>query len=421
MPPPGIQIPNVSLTTVAHDWTDLTHTVLRALTIEEGRSGFGQIAEDLATRAVGTIMAYSLKWQTVAAKLLLEAWSDAQREQGDIVGQLAATGISDLFDIPVSPAEAVPGRGAAGAGLRNKVGQAVLDGLLSKIRPTGALGPDDGLRAAEAVLGQTVGLGIEGWLEGLYFGGPLGDYFNGAIADLDDVVAASAGLGSAARRAIGPVLRVLVAEPLTRWLNAQYRPRIYNEGQAVRALRLNAITPNEYYETMGELGWTREKAGVLEQIGSKELSKDDLLRLRELSLIDETEMATLLRASGYYEDVSRILARSLVEDRVRAWRGAHASVVRDMYRDGELGAGEARAQLGELGYSDLEIRTLMNVADLERNRVRAVSEADMETAYVEGLVSLGELHGYYLSRGYDMRGAVIQEQLAAIRKTRVKK
>lgn len=414
--PPVVPKPNVTqqaLIGPAPEWLPFFSTFFNSLTEADIGASIGKTVERATTSLLGTYFAYILKWQGVGIGIMLDAWEKAQGESGPKIAEIAARGLSSVFGTAINAADVGNRLGANRTGLQRRLGQAVMDGILEQVQTSAPLSPESGKRSAEGVVGFVVNLATQAWMQGLFFSGPAADWFNGAYADIDDVVARATGSGLMTRRAVSPILRTLVVEPFQRWLNVQYRPRIYNEIQAARALRVGQLSQGEYFNVMAELGWTRERAAVLDVINSRELDKSDALRLLELSLINEEELAALLRASGYNEDAARVLARSLQEDRVRTLRNTTAGVVRDMYRDRDMEAGEARAWWSELGYTDLEQRTMMNLADLERLRPKRLTRGDMERAYAEGFITLGELNSYYGREGYEVGDQVLLTRMAA--------
>lgn len=410
--PPGIDLAG------SPNWAGLVQTWWKVSNEPPSRGAMQSWFEDAAVRWIGTLVAALVKLQASFGKLLGEAADRAEDKSGPIIADMLAVGLSNLFNVPVSGGEIGTRHNPAGRdSLGDRMAQAVFSALLGSFAGAGAILPEHGKTNAEHVLGYNLRLALKGWIDKNFIVGFLSGWLPN-YAGLDDEVAHVLGLSRMSSRAIGPVIRSLVTIPFQRSLNLQYRPAIFTEGQALHALNAEQIAESDYFEILGQLGWSRERAAVLRVANAKQVGVSDLQRWRELDLIDEAELERLLTRYGYDPDTSRILARSVQEDRVRSGRNSIVSTAVDLYADRALSEGELRALLQEAGYSDLETRTYMQLADLRRSRPRELERSTVEQAYVEGIITLGRLHDFYTHAGYNLEDAILLEQLATARRVK---
>ncbi len=367
------------------------------------------------------------EWLARRAAFQPEVWIRKIRTAREVISRLESEvqpnlveflldGLNDFFGTKLGP-DSVRLHGILGEpkGTATQLGRAVLTALFQGLESPREITPEIGWENLQRIISFAMGTSLEGWLTGniektLFFD-ILPEW-----GSLDDLVTENLGIGRLTRRVLAPLMNALIIEPSTRRINATFRPAFYNEAQATRALNAGAIGEEAYFGIMGELGWSRERAGVLRLLGSKLLSEGEIEKGRDVGAIGEAEAIKALRALGFSGDVAQQKFRIDELARQRKVEDAVASVARDMFRDRELGEGEYRSALKAAGKSEGEIEGFLGLGRIERARPKRLSQGTIERAFEDGLVSLSRLRRWYEQEGFSLEDQVLLEQLALRRR-----
>jgi hypothetical protein len=399
-----------------HFWEAWLSTMVRSVDI----GWLNSLIENGIPHVVAAFVATMLSTRATTARVLGRAIAEVETEADPILLGMAAAGLSDYFETPISAEQlGGPGNRSHRQGLIDQLSGLVLTQLFGTFGAGGTISPATGAQNAERVIGFNLSTALEGWLEGLLGPGFLHDWIP-TYADLDDVISQNLGLGRLTRRVLTPLMNALIVTPYTQHLNATFRPSIYSESQAVRAMNRGQLTEPEYYDLMARLGWDREKAGELRVILGPVASLDQIRGFLELGLVDSAGAKALISAQGYDPNTAGLLLQNIRQDRIRTLRTEAVSVARAMFAARELTEGELDETLSAAGLTALERDAVKVVAGLQRSRPTAVPRGTMEDAYELDLISSAELTGFYEHEGYSARsreimlGLVLKKKAVAL-------
>jgi hypothetical protein len=295
-----------------------------------------------------------------------------------------------------------------------QIGQAVLTAMFQSLEHPAQITPEEGLANAERFMSFSMHEAIEGWLLKNLEGSLLSDWFP-HWGELSGLVAQNLGIGRLMRRVLAPLLNILMVEPTTRRLNKAFFPATLTESQAARFLAARYIGDEEYFTRMAEQGWPRGLAGQLLIINSRMLSESDVEQGRQVNALREEEALDALRKLGYTEEVARVKFHITEQVRLRKIEDQVATLARTMYANREISEPEYRSALEAAGKTDPEVEGLLGLGRLDQSRPQRLSLAQIESAFVDGLVDLGRFRHWTELEGYAVEDQVVLE-LQAVKK-----
>jgi hypothetical protein len=375
-----------------------------------------KLVENVAPHVFAVILGTALRTRATTAQVLGKALGEVEEQANPILLDMAAAGLSDYFERPITAAQiGGPGNRTGRAGLVDELAGAVLTSIFGALDSAGPITPTAGAHNAARVIGYNISTALEGWLEGLLGPGFLHEWIP-TFGELDDVISTNLGLGRLARRVLSPLMDTLIVRPYTQYLNSIYRPAVYSESQAVRALNRGQLAESEYFDLMGRQGWDQEKAAELRVILGPLPSPDDIRGLYELDMIDAPTAKGMLQAIGHPPAMAQLLFTLMKQDRIRSLRTEAVSLARTMYANRELTEAELTAALATDGLSALEIDTVKALGAMQRSRPTRLARSTMEDGFQADLVDVGELTAYYELEGYPQREREILIGLAVRKK-----
>lgn len=387
------------------DWDNASQTWINSIVNGPLSGWLENVFERIVARILAVYWSMAVATQGKFGKLVGEAMSTVDDQAGVALANMAAVGLSDFLGVEVSAAEIKNHKGVLGGReLGERIGRMVMQGMFGALESTPSLTPEQGRRNAERLIGFHVTTALEGWMAGVLAPGWLGRFLPN-WADLDDVMSETLGLRRNASRALGPLVDALMVEPLTRDINLRFRPQEFNEAQAARAFNRGRIRDTEYFELMGQRGWSRERAAELLLLNSSLLGRSDIAALFRSKAVGEAEALKMYQALGFSEPTARTaLALDVREDLNKA-NSATVSVARDMFREREITASEYRHALATMGFSEAEIKAWISLGEVEQSRPRRLSRGEMEGMFLDDVVNVGELRRFYTLSGYSTTDA----------------
>lgn len=388
-------------------WDEIFDEFLNAVMHSPLWGKTGVFLEEVAPKVGAALFAIWVRSQGAIGKAAGDSVDEVEKLAGPTLLKAAAAGLSDYFGMKIDPGEIRPHAGFDGRReLSDKLGSLILGSMFGQFENATELTPEQGRDNAEAMIGFNLSTALEGWMGGVLTTGFLSKFFP-TWADLDDIISQNLGFGRANRRVMGPLLTALIVTPFTWWLNQRLKPEILRETQLVRALYRDQITEDEYFETMGRHGWSRERAAILKVVNSRLLEKEDIQRAVEMGSIREDELPEIFGTLGYAPDMAEVMRLNTIHERVRTIFNAFESVGRDMFRDGEIDEPEYRSILGQAARSDVEVEAMLALGLLERSRMKAdpeklrrVPRGTVERAYRERIINRAQLGTFYTDQGY---------------------
>lgn len=266
--------------------------------------------------------------------------------------------------------------------------------------PAGVLTPAQGVDAAQRFLGFVMSFSIrEGnaaFFSEMVTAGLIENY-----REYGAGLARNLGLGRLTRMALRPLIDTTLATPLEWALNKQYRPKRLSEATAVRAYLRGAITPEQLREELSLLGYANDKINAIVAANELSLTDSDLDRLVRWGVWTEFQAVEHLRRRGYSKEVAQALLRANDLQRADARVLEFVNVLERQVLTGVMNLREFRAILNSLPLREYERRWEIALVgqQLELPR-RTLTLAQMRTAFLRGLVDLGEWRDFLRKEGY---------------------
>lgn len=274
---------------------------------------------DILAQVVGIILAALVglvEW--VLAKLLAIVIRSLTSNEAQ-TNEIASIVVGGMTGQPVSASQF---SNAQDRSARESVAVSLINTIQNALATGQGAGGAGGLTpskaGAEAFLKLTSHMAIEGWLIGW-----MSDAFSvhelEHVGDLKDTLERALGLGRLARRALAPPMKILVEDPYTWLLNSAYRPAIPSVEILVRQY-LRGITSREDLDRLaGYLGYSAQNIEALINFNKAHLSPGDIETLRLHGQLDDSTVATLLKAQGYDDATAASLQVALAAGRHDTW------------------------------------------------------------------------------------------------------
>lgn len=383
--------------------------------------------------------------------------------------QLIASITSDLLgvEVPEGTIRTSYAHGGTVEAMRT-VGGNLYDMLAGEFSTGSTLTPEGGLAAAKSFLGFLMSFAIRQGNVAFFTSMIPEDYRIGdGLREYGELMARNLGLGRMARRALQPLIQTLIADPLQWQLNRTYTPKTLGATQAIRAFNRGLITQDLYNQEIAFDGYNSERANALTEETLEQLSNGELYTLFRYGNIDQGQLKILLKRRGVHPvDADRyIMAQELSDadsavsemmatlktqrlngvlddaaltnqlqglpisqeyaDRYHAAIGQELALPRRVltvaelqyaYKYGMIDLDQFTARVTALGYSSDDVAFLVRDATV-KNRLgdKHLSVAELQTAFVAGLVDLADFTDNLAGQGYSPDDAQLLIMLTLIK------
>jgi hypothetical protein len=289
------------------------------------------------------------------------------------------------------------------------VGDMVINALKAGVPASSGktLQPDD--TAAANFLAMTARLGIEGWIDGFVAEAIGGEHLQ-SVLELVPIMNQVLGLGRLSRRALAPLVKILVADPYTWKLHLQYRPALWPEALALRQYIRGKLTSDQLDDALGRHGMSADQITALKDQATKELSTGDYEYLVAHGYISSDQYSSRLQNEGWPDGPRQQLAnlpeqRLINEIALKRWELYSEAFVRGDLTDGELTDAVntlsfSQAIKGEMEASARAKRTL---------GVKHLTLGDVEKMIKAHIMNLDDLRTWMTRENYPIDEQVLLE------------
>jgi hypothetical protein len=215
-------------------------------------------------------------------------------------------------------------------------------------------------------------------------------------------MAKNLGLGRMAARAFRPLPQILVADPLTMKLNAQYRPKRLAKEAAIKAFFRGAMTEVELRKELAEEGYSDGRQNLMVRDSRPILNDREIIKLYFQDFFKLEDMTIELKARGWADsDISAVVEIERPQ--------MDKSEILDMLLYGGFTAEAAGAQLAKLGYdvttAGLIIAGFMLKHDpSQRTKPLAIKHRtvlQLHKEFLDGVIDLTEWETQLTKMGFD--------------------
>lgn len=403
-------------------------------------------------------------------------FKSAQGENNRVFYDLAASVLEDLTGVPVDANALKNSTFGSGrlAGMQT-FGADLYNLLESEFKPESGNLENPDSAPAQRFLGFLMNFAVrQGNMAVLSEFIPDEANFMKGYREYGELMAKNLGLGRMAARAFRPLPQLLVADPLTAKLNAQYRPKRMAKEQAIKAFFRKAMTETELRKELAEEGFSDGRQNLIIFDSRPILTDREIIRLYFRGFYSTADMTQELTMRGWTEnDIPAVLeaerpqlllsdilelylySGTTVEDTatalgklgydvttagliIEAFTMRHDPTkrtqplrtrtrtffqLRKEYIDGVINLVEWNDQLTQLGYGvddiaamtqDLLIDASKGKTTASKRAIPSLSWAQLKAAYKAGVLDLEEVQVHLIHRGYSADDiAVLLKELPA--------
>jgi hypothetical protein len=222
--------------------------------------------------------------------------------------------LGHVFGLPTGSTGRKVASGVSGDAMGAQIGTMILNALKSGAPASAGktLQPDD--TAAKNFLAMLAKLGVEGWIDGFIAEAIGGGHF-ASVLELVPIMNEVLGLGRLSRRALAPLVKILVADPYTWKLHLDYRPALWSESLAIRQYLHGKMKKADLDTALGKHGHSSDIIDAMIDHAQPELSTEEFEYLVAHAQQSVAKYTDRLTAQGWKDSELRYKA-NLPEQRV---------------------------------------------------------------------------------------------------------
>lgn len=280
------------------------------------------------------------------------------------------------------------------------LGKSITDALTQGVQLSagGTLAPSSA--ASEAFLGKVSRIGIEGWVEGMIGEALTAGQFK-ALMELVPLMAQVLGLGRLSRRVLAPPLQILVEDPYTWKLNAQYRPKLLSADAAVHQFLRGRITRDQLDTELGRQGYAADRIEALINQNTLHLSTADVDYLVARGHWSTEQGVQTLKDAGYDDATAHNVLSLASQKRLDTLNLQLLDAQLQAYIDGEIDEGAMQEAVRQAPLTDGEKALLAPLTILHRQlKPRHMTLAQVETAIRSGIMTIDDLRAWLTRENY---------------------
>jgi hypothetical protein len=339
------------------------------------------------------------KLMTIVGTLFLTA----QGEKNSAFYDLAAAVTEDLTGVKVDAAALKQSTFGSGrlAGMET-LGGNILDLLAAEFAPkSGDLEEGDDA-AAKKFLGFLMNFSIrQGNVTAMCEAMPKELGFLSGFRDYGEQMAKNLGLGRMARRALQPLIQVLVADPLLYKLQEQYRPKRIGSKAAIQKFFRDATFKDQMMTELAQEGFTDDRIDDLITDARPLLKEKEivhhLFRFGDVAStiggVSVSSARDKLTKLGYAAEDLELL----IEDARPMLDKAEIGL---LFANGIMAQDDALLNLSKLGYDDTTAALVLQAHSFQHRHPRQLGLAELKKAFHNSVIDLLELKAHLSADGY---------------------
>jgi hypothetical protein len=351
---------------------------------------------------------------------LVKGLSDVRNNRSPAMNDLITDTMGEFFgqDFDSSNLSAAPGEDTNLANMQ-AIGSDILGMLEGEFAPDGTMSASQGLAAAQAFVGFATNFGVRS-----AFLGMLGELSSmGIIQDTREIgegVARNLGLGRLVRRAIQPLVQILITTPLTWVLNNRYSPKRLNEAELYRARLSGTYSDADYYVAMGDLGYRDIDIKALEFQQGDKYSVAETFHAMRYGVIDHDTAIARLQFGGWTLDAATFALVAADAERADTWVKVYIEQAAKAYVAGQMDQSTFYAFLDAAPIGDIEREWIKLTYDQESKIPhRRLTLGQLESALEQNVMTVGEFEDYLTGLGFDADDSFVILQLTLLKQQKM--
>jgi len=401
VPPTTVTISDV----VDHEVDPRAKAQLEALGRKDAGEANGLWAARAAAAAdgMGVVMGTVTGLVDGVVTLMTKILTAAQGENNSSFYDLAAAVVEDLLGVPVDAEQLKQSKFGSGrlAGMET-LGGDLFDTLQKEFEPTsGDLEAGDDA-PAKRFLGFLMNFAIrQGNVETILSLIPEEYRFGEGIREYGELMAKNLGLGRMARRALQPLVQILVADPLMYKLQEDFRPKRIGATPAIKKFFRTPDFEPQMRKELAQEGFTDARIDDLITDLRPELSERQLIDY----LFRFGDQTTTVGGGTTLTIRQRLAQRGFsaedVEKQIQLQRPfLKESEIALLFTHGIMDHETAIIYLNKLGYDDDTAQLTLQAHSLTHSQTRRLGLGELKKAFHNNVIDLLELKAHLTTQGY---------------------
>jgi len=314
-------------------------------------------------------------------------------------GQFVSQYLQNICGIYIPPERLtveMPGIGSRE--VMRALGEAFLKPMLNIILPHPDELKTDPLAGAERFLSVNTQFQLSSWMLDL-FSDIYGKGHFRSLRNLPHNLSWSLGLSWLSWLVLGVPFRRGCADPMEKVWNRIYTPELLTVPQAIEALQKGQITPSEYVDALLDRGFSPRLANLLYQLAQKDYTDTTIRRLLNIGWMDESEAKEELKRRGYDEKRAGFLARLYRDQRKFELVDDILEEASKRYLEGVVDESTLRRLFERAGWKPEEMELKLRLIELKGKARRYLTPAQVAQLWNQGILGHGEARAYLIDLG----------------------
>jgi hypothetical protein len=347
---------------------------------------------------------------------VLEGLGDLRSGIDPAVGILAQEVLTEFLGVEVGTQNLPLGIGGSDhLGRANAIGKLLHDQLESEFLAAAGGTVQPSTAPAETFSGLAVNFGLASGIMGL-IGGLIPYGHVDEIRELGEEVASNIGLGRLVRRALTPLVQILVANPATWALNIKYRPTQFKEADLVNPFTATTLDHTQLYNAMHLLGYSDDKIAAFIEMHQKKLTPADVQLLINWGFWSAEDGAKYVQRQGWPAGFAGNVLQLEGFREVRPWITKEIDVLLSEVGDGQITVNEFAQVIDGFALSAPEKSVIVALANYRAqkthlHRPHQLSGGELFYAFAAGIVTASELTDRWTAQGLPAADQDIRLQL----------
>jgi hypothetical protein len=308
--------------------------------------------------------------------------------------------LGHVFGLPTGSTGRKVAAGVDGNAMGAQIGTMILNAMKSGAPASAGkpLQPDD--TAAKNFLAMLARLGVEGWIDG-FVAEAIGGGHLASVLELVPIMNEVLGLGRLSRRALAPLVKILVADPYTWKLHLDYRPALMPDGLAVREFIRGNLTAAQLDNALGKHGYSPDVIAALVNHHRKGISQPDLEYLVARGYWSTDRFDQALKDDGYDES-SRLTLKNLPEQRLLDQLAEkRMQLFIQAYERGDVDDAEMENEVNSHSFTDPVKLQILDLARTHRlHAVKHLTLGEVQTMIKAHVMNLDDLRTWMTRENY---------------------
>lgn len=289
-----------------------------------------------------------------------------------------------------------------GQGALRSIGGGILSTLVNELTTQPLATGAPGVSAASAWLGYVAEFAIrEGNMAFLVEALPQEFRIFEGLREYGVNLANGLGLGRLSRLALTPLMKILIADPLTWSLNTQYTPTILPEASLVKSLWRGGITQDEFNTFMGYLGYRPVDVPQVMLDAQTLPSINSFVAGLRTNYFNAQDYQAALVAHGVPTTAQDQYNLAIEAGRAETRLNGAVNNYQTLFKNRWIAEDDLGNQLQQLGLSQTEIGWVKaEVAPLMEYQTKELSLAELTDAYIAGLITIDRIADWATRFGY---------------------